>query len=77
VHLPPFSTNEKLTYLLKNREHQRSQCFPKTKYIPLFIDKKQLNSSTKYILMQKANPVVLLFDKKLQHIEITSSMHNY
>ena len=63
------------TYLLKKEHIKEVSAFLKTEYTPLFMDTKQLNAATKYILAQKANPVILLFDKKLQHIEVISSMH--
>jgi len=63
------------TYLMKKENIKEVNAFLKTEYIPLFIDTKQFNPVTKRILTQKANPIVLLFDKKLQHIEVISSMH--
>jgi len=63
------------TYLLKKENIKEVNAFLKTEYISLFMDIKQLNSATKHVLAQKASPVVLLFDKKLQHIEVISSTH--
>ena len=63
------------TYLTKKENIKEVSAFLKTEYTPLFMDTKQLNSVTRRILTQKANPVVLLFDKKLQHIEVISSTH--
>jgi hypothetical protein len=60
---------------MKKENIKEVSTFLKTEYTPLFIDTKQLNSVTRRILTQKANPVVLLFDKKSQHIEVISSLH--
>ncbi|MCL2289461.1 MAG: hypothetical protein FWC34_01970 [Bacteroidetes bacterium] len=63
------------TYLMKKENIKEVNTFLKTEYTPLFMNTKQLNSATKRMLTQKENPIVLLFNKKLQHIEIISSMH--
>jgi len=63
------------TYLLKKENIKEVNLFLKTEYTPLFIDRKQLNSVTKRLLTQKENPLVLLFDKKLQHIEVISAIN--
>jgi len=63
------------TYLLKKENIKEVNTFLKTEYTPLFMDTKQLNAATKQILTQKANPIILLFDKKLQHLEVISSVH--
>jgi len=63
------------TYLMKKENIKEVSAFLKTEYTPLFMDTKQLNPATRRILEQKANPVVLLFDKKLQHVEVFSSMY--
>jgi len=63
------------TYLMKKENIKEVNLYLKTNYTPLFIDRKNLNSVTKRILTQKANPIIILFDKKLQHIEIISANH--
>jgi len=63
------------TYLLKKENIREVKSFLKIEFTPLFIDTKQLTSAIKNILAQKANPVILLYNKKLQHIEIISSTH--
>jgi hypothetical protein len=63
------------TYLLKKENIKEVNAFLKTEYIPLFMDIKQLNAATKHILAQKSSPVVLLFDKKLQYVEVIPSAH--
>lgn len=63
------------TYLLKKEKIKEINSFLKSEYTPLFIESKKLNSVTKRTLTQKTNPIVLLFDKRLQHIEIISA-HN-
>jgi hypothetical protein len=61
------------TYLLKKEKIKETNVFLKTEYTPLFIDNKQLNSATRFIFTQRTNPLVILFNKKLQHIEVISS----
>ena len=61
------------TYLLKKEKIKEINQFLKSAYTPLFMDSKKRNSFTKRALTQKANPIVLLFDKRLQHIEIIST----
>jgi hypothetical protein len=61
------------TYLSKKENIKEVNNYLKTEYTPLFINTKKLNPATKQILSQKANPIVLLFDKKLQHIEVISA----
>jgi len=63
------------TYLLKKENIKEVNSFLKNEYTPLFMNTNQLNAATKYILAQKANPIILLFDKKVQHIEVISSVH--
>jgi len=63
------------TYLAKKENIKEVSAFLKTEYTPLFMDTKQLTPATKRLLAQKASPVVLLFDKKLQHVELFSSMY--
>ena len=61
------------TYLMKKENIKETNLFLKTEYTPIFLNTKQFNDATKQVLSQKSNPIVLLFDKKLQHIEIISS----
>jgi hypothetical protein len=61
------------TYLMKKENIKEVNLYLKTEYVPLFINTKKLNAATKQILAQKTNPIVLLFDKKIQHIEVISS----
>lgn len=63
------------TYLTKKENIKEVNLFLKTQYTPLFIDTKKLTSATKHILSQKSNPIILLFDKKLQHIEVISAVN--
>ncbi|MDR2972791.1 MAG: hypothetical protein LBU83_12845 [Bacteroidales bacterium] len=63
------------TYLLKKDNIKEVNSFLKTDYTPLFLDTKELNSSMKLMLAQKTNPVVLLFNKRLQHMEVISGTH--
>jgi len=63
------------TYLMKKENIKEVNTFLKAEYVPLFIDTNKLNSATKQILSQKSNPIVLLFDKKLQHIELFSTVN--
>jgi hypothetical protein len=63
------------TYLLKKENIKEVNGFLKTEYTPLFIDTKGLNASTKLLLSQKTNPIILLFNKKLQHVEVISAYH--
>ena len=63
------------TYLKKKENIKEVGTFLKTEFTPLFIDLVKLNPATKHILMQKENPVILLFDKKKQHIEVISAIH--
>ena len=63
------------TYLMKKDNLKEINTFLKAKYTPLFINTKDLNEATKHIFSQRTNPIVVLFDKKLQHIEVTSSEH--
>ena len=61
------------TYLMKKENIKEVNQYLKTEYTPLYIDNKEINSFTQLILSQKTNPIVLLFDKKLQHIEVIST----
>ena len=61
------------TYLMKKENIKEVNLYLKTEYTPLFINTRELNYATKQILSQKSNPIVLLFDKRLQHIEVISS----
>lgn len=61
------------TYLMKKENIKEVNLFLKAEYTPLYINTKELNDATKQILSQKSNPIILLFDKKLQHIEVISS----
>jgi len=63
------------TYLLKKENIKEVNLFLKAEYTPLFMNTKQLNPVTKRLLAQKENPIVLLFDKKLQHLEVISTIH--
>ena len=63
------------TYLAKKENIKEVNAFLQTEYTPLFMDMKQLTPATKRLLAQKASPVVLLFDKNLQHVEVFSSMY--
>jgi hypothetical protein len=61
------------TYLLKKENIKEVNGFLKTEYTPLFIDTKQTTPATRQILTQKSNPIILIFNKKLQHIEVISA----
>ena len=61
------------TYLMKKEKLKEVSTYLKTENTPLFIVPKQFNSVTKRLLIQKTNPIVLLFDKKRQHIEVISA----
>jgi hypothetical protein len=63
------------TYLLKKEKIKEVNTYFKTEYTPLFIHKTEITSATQRVLNQKANPLVLLFDKKLQHLEVISGEH--
>lgn len=63
------------TYLLKKERIKEINTFFTAEYTPLFIPKKEITTALQYVLTQKANPLVLLFDKKLQHIEVISGEH--
>jgi len=63
------------TYLQKKENIKEVNAFLKTDYTPLFIDTKELNPEMKLLLTQQNYPLVILFDKKLQHIEVISSKH--
>jgi hypothetical protein len=63
------------TYLLKKENMKEVSTFLKAKFTPLFIDKKNQNEITQRLLDQRANPLVILFNKRLQHIEVISSMN--
>jgi hypothetical protein len=58
------------TYLLKKEKIKELNIYVKTEYTPLFINPRATNPETKIVLNQSANPLVLLFDKKLQHFEV-------
>ena len=62
------------TYLLKKENIKEVSTFLKTEFTPLFNDTNELNAATKFLTIQKSNPLVLLFNKKLQHIEIITAM---
>jgi len=61
------------TYLLKKENIKEVKEFLKTEFIPLFIDSKKLNTATKLLITQKSNPLIVLFDKKLQHFEVITA----
>jgi len=63
------------TYFMKKETIKEVNTFLKTEYTPLFIDTKKLNSATRRILAQQSNPIIVLYDKKLNHIEVISSLH--
>jgi len=63
------------SYLMKKENIKEVGGFLKAEYTPLFWDTKKLNPATKQLLSQKSNPVIVLFDKKLQHIEVITSAH--
>jgi len=65
----------RLSYLAKKESIKEIGIYLKTDYIPLFINTKHLNTATRRLLTQKSNPLVILFNKKLQHIEVISSGH--
>jgi len=58
------------TYLNKKEKINEVNNFLKKEYTPLFYNTKELNTATKYLLSQKASPMIILFDKKLQHVEV-------
>jgi len=61
------------TYLSK-KDNKKDVCaYLKADYISLFFNSKALNPSVKRLLTQKGNPIILLFNKKLQHIEVISA----
>jgi len=62
------------TYLQKKENIKEVKSILKTEFTPLFMDTNLLNAATNRILTQKANPIVVLFDKHTQHIEIISAM---
>jgi len=64
-----------LTYLEKKENIKEVDLYLKTEYTPLFINTNELNTTTKQLLSQKENPIIVLFDKKLQHIEIITTTH--
>jgi hypothetical protein len=61
------------TYLLKKENIKEVSTFLKAEYTPLFWDTKGLNAATKLLTTQKTNPFVVLFDKRLQHIEVITA----
>jgi len=63
------------TYLLKKESTKEVSSFLKKEYTPLFIDTKKLNATTTLLLNQKSSPMVMLFDKRLQHMELYSSRY--
>jgi len=63
------------TYLIKKEKIKEVNTYLNAEYIPLFFDTKTLNPATKRLLAQKSNPIVILFDKKLQHVEVISGNH--
>jgi len=63
------------TYLIKKERIKEVNAYLNAEYIPLFFGTKTLNPATKRLLTQKANPIVILFDKKLQHVEVISGNH--
>ena len=63
------------TYLSKKEYLKETNTYFKTEYTPLFYKSKDVTVATEHILNQSANPLILLFDKKLQHIEVISSQH--
>ena len=63
------------TYLIKKENIKEVNTYLKTEYTPLFFNTKKLNPATKRLLTQNANPIIVLFDKKLQHIEAISANH--
>jgi hypothetical protein len=62
------------TYLLKKENNKEVSTFLRTEYTQLFFDVNHLDPATKCLINQKSSPLVILFDKKLQHIELYSSM---
>jgi thioredoxin-related protein len=63
------------TYLLKKEYLKEVNTYLKTEYTPLFYKSKEVSSATEHILNQSANPLILLFDKRSQHIEVITSEH--
>jgi len=63
------------TYLMKKENIMETNVFLGMDYTPLFIDTKTLNPVTKCLLSQKSNPIIILFDKKLGHIEVITSTY--
>ena len=63
------------TYLYKKEYLKEANTYFKTEYTPLFYKSKDVTAATEQILNQPANPLILLFDKKLQHIEVITSSH--
>ena len=63
------------TYLSKKEYIKEVKDFLKTEFTPLFMDNEKHNSATKFLTTQKTSPLVLLFDKKLQHIEVITATH--
>ena len=61
------------TYLLKKEHIKEVKEFLKTDFTPLFMNTKETNVATQQLTTQKTNPLVLLFDKKLQHIELITA----
>jgi len=63
------------SYLTKKENIKEINNYLKIGYTPLFIDSKELDFATKRLITQKANPIVILFDKKKKHVEIISANH--
>jgi len=63
------------TYFMKKENIKEVGLYLRTAYTPLFMNTKVLNECTQHIINQKENPIIILFDKKLQHLEVISSIH--
>jgi len=63
------------TYLLKKENIKEVKTYLKVEFTPLFMDTKEVNAATTLLAVQKSNPLVLLFDKRLQHIEVITAVN--
>jgi hypothetical protein len=63
------------SYLMKKENIKEVSTHFKTEYTSLFYKSKEATVTTKRILSQSENPLILLFDKKLQCIEVISANH--
>ena len=63
------------TYLMKKEMIKEVSTYLKAEYTPLFVIPKKCNTATKILLKQKTNPIVVLYDKKNQHVEVFSSSY--